>query len=244
MKLTAQKAFCLLLFYEERQDSSRKIKKQKHNLIGAQKVITATRILLYGARENLGAIVQEYFNHEYVNTALYSKNLERFAMQHWQQEAQDFASVFTLNFDRVAKAVFSGSLGFTISDGYFGLIEPVTETTAEKFGQLILKNCTPDPELYPQSQPVIPRDATVQLTARRSMNVVTDSFAVERDAAGKTTFKFTKMVKIGCMTNHPGSTLSLRETDMGSFKLSPKQTEEEFLSVIRRLANIENVTYS
>ena len=126
--------------------------KTKTHLAETQKVITATHIFLYGSSENVGEIVQQLFNKEYVEMALYSKNLNSISRQQWEQEAQDFSSIFTLKFDRTAKAIFSNDLNLSVRDGYFGLIEPVTETTAEKFRQLILKNCTPDPELYPQSQ--------------------------------------------------------------------------------------------
>ena len=204
----------------------------KTHLTEAQKVITATHILRYGSFEELGSIVQQLFNGEYIGMALHSKNLKSISTEQWQQEVKEFASIFTLSFDRIAKAIFSNSLQFSIRDGYFGFKEPITETTAEEFRQLVLRNCTPDPEAYPQIQPVVRRQTSAQSIPCRPMRVETDKGTIERNTE-----------KVIMNTTFMGRIISPR-IQINDIKLNIDQTEEEFLAVIRSFANIINVIYS
>jgi hypothetical protein len=101
-----------------------------------------------------------------------------------------------------------------------------------KLRQLILKNCTPDPELYPQSQAGVPRLDVAQPTPiHRPMRVVTDKGTIERNSE-----------KVVMNTNFMGCIISPR-IQINNIKLNIDQTEEEFLEVIRSFANIVNVIY-
>ena len=112
------------------------------HLMEAQRIITATQIMLVSSSQNIKKRIQELFNNEYMATVPPSKNIKPETAE-WQQEVGIFSNVFTIKFDKQTKQVFNNlKLSFNSSNTYFGFKKSSNEEAAVEFRELTLKNCT------------------------------------------------------------------------------------------------------
>jgi hypothetical protein len=110
------------------------------HLIEAQRIITATQIMLVSSSLNIKKRIQELFNNEYIATITPPTV---FTSIEWQQEVEKFSKIFTAELDKRAKRIIRNlKLRFHTPEAYFGFKKPTAEATAVKFSELVLKNCT------------------------------------------------------------------------------------------------------
>ena len=111
------------------------------HMMEAQRIITATQIMLVSSSQSINKRIQELFNNEYMATVPPSKNIKPETAE-WQQEAELFSNIFTVKFDEQTKQVFKNlKLSFNGSKAYFGFKKPKDEALVFTFRNLILKNC-------------------------------------------------------------------------------------------------------
>ncbi len=112
------------------------------HLMEAQRIITATQIMLVSSSQNLKKRIQELFNNEYMATVPPSENIKPETAE-WQQEVGIFSNVFTIKFDKQTKQIFK-NLKLSFNDpkkAYLGFKKSSNEETAVKFRELVLANC-------------------------------------------------------------------------------------------------------
>ena len=110
------------------------------HLIEAQRIITATQIMLVSSSQNIKERIQELFNNEYIATITPPAV---FASIEWQQEVEKFSKIFTAELDKRAKRIFKNlMLSYHATEAYFGFKKPTAEATAVKFREFVLESCT------------------------------------------------------------------------------------------------------
>lgn len=227
----------------------------KKHLVKAQGIITATRVMFHSSSSDK-SYIQELFNKEYMPVVLNAKYPVSISKVQWDGEARDFSNIFILDFDQGTKKAFR-DIGLRFkSPSYFGFKDPAIETEASAFRSLVLRNCTPDPEIYPMeeipasrraSQPMAAKPAATKPASHRALRIVTENGSiVERETDGSVTIRPTRDVQIGFLSLRAGGSFKNSASATmraGSFQLYPGQTEEEFLSVINLFSAIVEKTY-
>ncbi len=211
--------------------------KIRTHLLHAQRIITATRIMLQSAMslKKLEPYVKELFNKEYIGMVFHSRNTKSMSLTEWQQEARKFADVFTGDIDSRAKEVFSDNLEFSFNDpgACLGFKKPITETSVSTFRRFIVESCTPDQRLFP-SAPERKLPSSAATGPYRPFYVVTaNGSTITRNANGSVS------VEIGNLTMEAGG----GGVSYGALQINKTQTEEEFLAAINAFSAIIEKTY-
>jgi hypothetical protein len=220
--------------------------KMKARLSKAQGIITATRIMINSSIpvSSFNNYVQEIFNNEYIKAVLHAKYPGVISVVEWRQEAKKFSNIFTLELDQQTKQIFRNmQISFCNSSLYLGFKEPATEGTAFAFRQFVLRNCTPDLKLYPQSD--MPAPSSPILVPYKPMRIATDSgLVIERDSVGSVKLLPQRDMKF--VFSRLGERMVILEGAEGhtnGLYLSADQTEEEFLTAISTFSAIVEKAY-